>query len=149
MFVLNNDILLIIYSYVGPITIYLDKNFNEYLKFLKNEFYQIPLKLSYKLIEFESKFNNINILKPKIISNKNIKLDLKGNIFLGKYNYKTNKFYNSKQIENYLIPSSIMKLSNSNTYKGKVIYYELSNLLSLDTSERINKYQLLYNKYSF
>ena len=146
---LNNDILLIIYSFVGPKTIYLNKDFNEYLKCLKNEFQKEPLKLSYQLVELKSKFFNNTIGRPSIKVGIYKDLEIKGGVYLGKYNKIKKKFYFSKQIEDQLIPVSTMKLSNSNSYNGTVIYWELNNLLSIDDDFRINKYQLIYNKYSF
>ena len=146
---LNNDILLIIYSFIGPKTIYLNKYFNNYLRFLKNEFHENPLKLNYQLIELKRKFFDYNIGRASMRVEKCNNINLNGNIYLGKYNNFKKIFDFSKQIEDHLIPVSTMKLSNSNTYKGTVIYWELDNLQSIDTEDRIKKYQLLYNKYSF
>ena len=146
---LNNDILLIIYSFVGPKTIYLNKDFNKYLKCLKNEFQEKPLRLCYQLVELKSKFFNNNIGRPSIKICNLEDIEFSGDIFLGKYNKNNKSFYFSKNIEDKLIPVSTMKLSNSNSYKGTVIYWELYNLLSNDEDVRIDKYQLLYNKYSF
>jgi hypothetical protein len=146
---LNNDILLNIYSFVGPKTIYLSKDFNKYLKCLKNEFQKEPLKLSYQLVELKSKFFNNTIGRPSIKVGIYTDLEIKGNVYLGNYNKIKKKFYFSKQIEDQLIPVSTMKLSNSNSYYGTVVYWELNSLLPIDNDTRINKYQLIYNKYSF
>ena len=146
---LNNDILLIIYSFVGPNIIYFNKDFNNYLKYLKNEFQTKPLKLSYQLVELKSKFFNNNIGRPSIRIANFKDLEIKGNIYLGKYNKKSKNFSFSKKIEDKLIPVSTMKLSNSGYYNSEVIYWELNTLISNDDDLRIDKYQLLFNKYSF
>ena len=94
---LNNDILLIIYSFIGPKTIYLSKDFNVYLKLLKNEFIKEPLKLTYQLVELKSKFFNNTIGRPSIKVGIYKDLEIKGQIYLGNYNkIKKNSFFLNK-----------------------------------------------------
>ena len=97
----------------------------------------------------KSKFFNNTIGRPSIKVGIYTDLEIKGNVYLGNYNKIKKKFYFSKQIEDQLIPVSTMKLSNSNSYYGTVVYWELNSLLPIDNDTRINKYQLIYNKYSF
>jgi protein gp37 len=143
---LNEDILLIIYSYGGPNTIFLNKKFKNYIDKLKNEFISEPLRLKYRLIRWKSKFYNDIIGRPSMLIENYDNLEIKGNIYLGKLldDNKTIEF--SKQFQNFIIPVSKMELSNS-AYKGNVIYWEVNNLILIDSKYRFENYSLLWNNY--
>ena len=144
---LSNDILLIIFSYVGPNTIYLDKGFVIFINKLKKEFLNNPLKIEYQLIEWKKKFKEDYNYRPSMCLKDYKNIDIKGNIYLGYFN-KINKIINfSKELEDKIIPVSYMKLSDSPIYKGYVIYWTVNNVICLDTIDRINRYYILWNNY--
>ena len=68
MIYLPNEIFLIIYSYVGHNSLYLNKDYYDYLIRERQKFIDKPIKIHYKLIKFKYKSNKpiINKLSSKI-----------------------------------------------------------------------------------
>ena len=143
---LNDDILLIIYSYGGPNTIFLNKNFKRYIDKLKHEFVLEPLRLKYRLTRWKSKFYNEIMSRPSMLIENYNDLEIKGNLYLGELADDKKTILYSKQFQNFIIPISKMKLSNS-AYKGNVIYWELNNLILIDSKSRFENYSILWNNY--
>jgi len=145
---LNNDSLSIIYSFVGPKSLYLSRDFFlNYYQMLKKEFVDKPIKLKYQLIRWKNKFYSNYQGRPSMLLEEFQDIEIKGGIYLGKIDNLNSEIYFSKKFEDLVIPTSTMKMRNAYNYCGIVIYWSLRTLICVDTRDRLIKYNLLWNNF--
>lgn len=163
MIYLCKDIFLIIYNFVGHNALYLNKEYYKYLRKLRKEFINNPIKLKYIIITYKVPGNGItrlNFTKTRVsfkISNDIDELIIKKNISIGNIiKIPDDEILKDKDIDYEIEPSyQIKKLifknpniifNHDNIYiKTNVIYYDIFRLWS-DNIDRVNKYNKLWIK---
>ena len=78
---LNNDLLTIIYSFVGPKCLYINPGFFKYYQIMKSEFIEKPIKLKYQLIRWKNKFYNNYQGRPSMLIEDFQNIEIKGCLF--------------------------------------------------------------------
>jgi len=143
---LPNDVLLNIWSFVGPRTLYLDKKLLTLINVLRNEFINNPIKIKYKLIRWKRKFHEEYYGRPSMCVEPYKYIEINEKLYIGKVAYNKSLSF-SKDIEDKIIPVSYMNLADSPIYKGSVIYWTVKDVICDDSIERLERYCLLWNKY--
>lgn len=150
MFYLCNDIFLIIYSFVGHNSLYLNKNYFNYLKKLRKEFLKNPIKLKYRIISYKfpglgiTRFNYNTSRVSFRISNKTDNIYINGNIYIGIIKKNLNEIEPSYQLKLkiFKIPSIIY--NHNNIYIKKNVYYFDLFTVSAVNIKRVKQYNNLW-----
>ena len=137
MIYLPNEIFLIIYSYVGHNSLYLNKDYYNYLVRERQKFIEHPIKINYKLIKFKYKSNKSIInklctkIKPRIKVLKQKFVKINSNIFLGKVLKNEYEFINeeyeikpSLDIKKFIIGNKLI-MDDKIYLNSNVIYYDV------------------------
>ena len=142
-----NEIFLNIYSFVGPKTFYLNKDFFKFYGMLKQEFLENPIKINYKLIRWKKRIYKDHDYRPSLCIDKTFRdIDFKGNFFIGNIENQNNIKW-SKNFEDLIIPSSQFQYSTSLHYKGFVVYWTVYQVKLNDSLERFKCYNNLWNNF--
>ena len=150
MLYLCNDIFLIIYSFVGHNALYLNKNYYDYLKKIRKEFFKNPIILKYRTISY--KFPGIGITRFNYntsrvsfrISNDIDNIFINGNTYLGTIKKNLNEIDPSYQLKLKIFKNPNIIYNFNNIYiKKNVYYFDLFKVFAVNI-DRVKKYNKLW-----
>lgn len=142
------SVFLIIYSYVGHNSLYLDKTYYKYLMTCRKEFVENPITIIYRLCKWKQKHSDIeNNYSRKERASMRVEMektiDISGNISLGNISEDGELINYSKNLEDSLIPASDCKhVLYPHPYK--VIYFSTLYSVRCEDIEKYKKYAYLW-----
>ena len=139
---------LIIYSYVGHNSLYLNKSYYNFLIDRRKEFVDKPLKISYRLCRWKRKKYDIENnyarkSRPSMKVNTESIIDISGGRVFGEIDDKGLLCQFTQKFENSLIPVSECKYINY-PYPCMIVQYWTLFSLKCNEIERYKRYQDLW-----